>query len=142
LDAAGYLKARVEEQIERYYRPKARLNANRAEQFRWVETGLAAAAALLGAYASFSESAAWGQWVAVLTTIGGSVSAHAAAGRYDFQATTFFATAKQLQDLTNGWRASGKPASSPEWSAFVRSCEEVISAENRGWMAKLDQNQA
>jgi hypothetical protein len=24
------------------------------------------------------------------------------------------------------------------WSEFVTACEEAISAENRGWMAKLD----
>jgi hypothetical protein len=31
---------------------------------------------------------------------------------------------------------SGNVAPSPEWTQFVKSCEEVISAENRGWMAK------
>jgi hypothetical protein len=130
LDPDGYLQARIYQQIATYYRPKARL-----------ETGFAGLAALLGAYASFAGSKAVGPWVAVLTTTGGSLSAHAAASRYDFQATTFFATARQLEDLTHDWQMSVKPVPSKEWSEFVRACEEVISAENRGWMAKLDQNQ-
>ena len=141
LDPDGYLKARVHQQISTYYRPKARLNARRAEQARWLETAFAALAALLGAYASFAGSKAFGPWVAVLTTSGGSISAHAAAGRYDFQATTFFATAQQLEDLSHDWQMPAKSAPSKEWTEFVRDCETVISAENRGWMAKLDQNQ-
>jgi SMODS and SLOG-associating 2TM effector domain 1/Protein of unknown function (DUF4231) len=141
LEPEGYLERRVQQQIANYYRPKAKLNAMRAEQFRWVETFFAAAAALLGAYASFSGRVGFGPWVAVLTTAAGTISAHAAASRYDFQATTFVATARQLEDLMHGWRDPPKKAPSKEWSEFVRACEETISAENRGWMAKLEQNQ-
>jgi hypothetical protein len=77
----------------------------------------------------------------VLTTTAGAVAAHAAASRYDLQATTFFATARQLEDLAHEWKASARDAPSKEWSDFVRACEEAISAENRAWMAKLDSNQ-
>jgi len=142
LDADGYLRARVTEQVTDFYRPKAKLNATRAQQFRGAETSLAALAALLGGYASFWGATSVGYWVAVLTTIAGSISTHAAAGRYDFQTTAYYATARQLEDLRNGWQASGKTAPSKEWSEFVRACEEAISAENRGWMAKLDQDKA
>jgi hypothetical protein len=30
------------------------------------------------------------------------------------------------------------PTDTKDWSEFVRTCEDVIAAENRGWMAKLD----
>jgi hypothetical protein len=142
LDPNGYLSTRVTQQIEEYYRPKARRNAILAERLHWLEIGLAGLAAILSAVATFlgdPTSAKVGPWVAVLTTIGGNIAAHAAASRYDFQATTFFATARQLEDLTQDWRASGESAPSKTWSEFVRSCEETISAENRGWMAKLDE---
>jgi hypothetical protein len=142
LDADDYLNRRIYQQINEYYRPNARRNAELAERFRWAEIALAGLAATLSAVAtSLGEpgSAKLGPWVAVLTTIGGSIAAHAAASRYDFQATTFFATARQLDDLALDWQASGKPAPSKEWSEFVRACEEAISAENRGWMAKLDE---
>jgi hypothetical protein len=140
LNAEAYLQGRVYEQISTYYGPKAKLNATRAEQFRWVETAFAGLAAFFGAYASFSGSKAFGPWAAVLTTSGGSISSHAAASRYDFQATTYFATARQLRDLAHVWETSLHPVPSKEWSDFVRGCETVISAENRGWMAKLEQN--
>jgi hypothetical protein len=142
LDPNGYLNTRVTQQIEEYYRPKARRNAMLAERLHWLEIGLAGVAAILGAVATFlgdPTSAKVGPWVAVLTTIGGNIAAHAASSRYDFQATTFFATARQLEDLAQDWRASGESAPSKTWSEFVRSCEETISAENRGWMAKLDE---
>jgi SMODS and SLOG-associating 2TM effector domain 1/Protein of unknown function (DUF4231) len=144
LDADAYLRERVYQQINKYYRQNAKKNAELAERFRWAEIVLAGLAAVLSAIAtaiSGSGSAMLGPWVAVLTTIGGTIAAHAAANRYDFQATTFFATARQLEDLAQDWQAAGKPALSKEWSDFVRACEGVISAENRGWMAKLDEKQ-
>ena len=142
LDTADYLQLRVYQQINDYYRPNAKKNAELAERFRWATIAMAGLAAVLSAGATFvgaEGSATMGPWVAVVTTIGGSISTHAAAGRYDFQATTYFATARQLLDLALGWQAGGKAAPSKEWSQFVRGCEEAISAENRGWMAKLDQ---
>ena len=142
LDADAYLQRRVYQQIDKYYRPNAQRNAQLAERFRWAEISMAGFAAVLSAVATFfgdPGSAKLGPWVAVLTTVGGSIAAHAAASRYDFQATTFFATARQLGDLALDWQAAGKPAPSKEWSEFVRACEEAISAENRGWMAKLDE---
>ena len=152
LDTAGYLEGRVNEQIVNYYRKNAKTNASRAIQFRWAEIILAGVAAILSGVATFfggvdpqaaEGSASAGElagWVAVLTTIGASIATHAAASRYEFQATTYFATARQLEDLARDWASSGATAPSPEWSAFVRACEEAISAENRSWMAKLDKN--
>ena len=144
-----YLAARVYHQIDEYYEPKAALNAQMARRFRFFEILLAILTAVLSgvatAYAggdSANIKAHLGSWVAVLTTIGGSIAAYTLASRYDFQATTFLATAAQLKDLVGDWRTSGaKAPPSLEWSAFVRGCEEAISAENRGWMAKLEAQQ-
>jgi hypothetical protein len=141
LNAEEYIEQRVEQQIEKYYRPKARRFAVLSERFRNAEIALAAVAALFGATATYAPALRLGPWVAVLTTVVGSVAAHAAGGRFDFQATTFFATARQLDDLVVDWRSSGKTAPGKEWSEFVRACEDTISAENRGWMAKLDNGQ-
>jgi hypothetical protein len=146
LSADDYLDKRINSQIEKYYLPNAKKNARMADQFRFIEVALALLAAALGGVATFVTSHPQpvgvpafhlGPWVAVLTTVGGSIAAYAAASRYDFQATTFFATAIQLEDLAREWGNSGKAQPSPEWSTFVRKCEEAISAENRSWMAKL-----
>lgn len=152
LPPADYLEQRVRSQINEYYRPKAAMNAARAIQFRWAEIILAGVAAVLSGVATYlgapdpqsaDGSAFTGElasWVAVLTTIGTSIAAHAAASRYEIQATTFYATARQLQDLADDWATSGATAPSGEWSAFVRAFEQTISAENRAWMAKLDKD--
>lgn len=136
-----YIGRRVREQITNYYRPKALLNASRARFFRRAETVVAALAFALGAAATgFQVTAAGnktiGAWVAVLTTIGATLVAHAAASRYDMQARVYFATARELEDLIHDWgrRATGVAT----WAEFVARCEDAISAENRGWMAKLD----
>jgi hypothetical protein len=146
LDHEQYIEKRVLQQIRTYYQPKAQKNAWQAEVFNWAEIGFAAIAALLGAVATFSGDASsvssqLGTWVAVLTTIAGSIAAHAAASRFEFQAATFYATARQLKDLEGAWRSNKAQGDIAEWSKFVRGCEDVISAENRDWMAKLDQNQ-
>jgi hypothetical protein len=142
-----YLARRIHQQIEDYYLKKGEENAAMAERFRFAEVVLAALAAVLSAVATFVANDRshtvyvgfqLGPWVAVLTTIGGSIAAYAAASRYDFQATTFYATAAQLKDLARDWSDSGATQPSQAWSTFVRRCEEVISAENRGWMAKLE----
>jgi hypothetical protein len=140
LDPAAYIRVRVRQQVDEYYRPKARRTAVLAARFRWAEIALTGIAAALGALAT-SElvSVKLGPWVAVLTTVAGAVAAHAAANRYDFEATTFYATAKELSDLEQDWQLSGQSAPGKAWSDFVRACEHVISAENRGWMAKLDE---
>jgi hypothetical protein len=138
LDADGYITMRVHQQIQEYYRPKARRFAVLADRFRTLEMILTGSAAVLGAGITYAAKFNLSPWVAVCTTAAASFAAHAAGGRLDFQATTFFATARQLNDLVLDWKTSGKQAPSKEWSEFVRACEDTISAENRGWMAKLD----
>jgi hypothetical protein len=148
LDAEAYLRDRVSGQIEKYYEPKAKTNADLSERFRLIAVALAGLAALLSGVATFLVTSSGAElagklpplapWVAVLTTIGGSIAAYAAASRYDFQSTAYYATAARLRDLLRDWKASGKGAPSPEWSELVRQCEEAISVENRGWMAKFD----
>ncbi len=145
LDPDAYIERRVRNQIDLYYRPGARNNASRARAFRRAELAMAALAAALGGVAAGLRLAPGsgppsrlGAWVAVLTTIGGAIAAHAAASRYDQQARAYFATARQLEDLLNEWTAHGRPQDPASWSSFVSACEEAISAEDRGWMAKLD----
>jgi hypothetical protein len=139
LDAGGYLEVRVRQQITDYYRPKAKQFAHLAQRAQTIGIVLAGLAAVLSAIVTVTGSAYVGPWIAVLTTVSGSVAAYAAGNRYDFQTTTFAATARQLEDLANAWTASGRPAPSQAWSELVRACEGAISAENRGWMAKLDE---
>ena len=139
-----YLEKRVDGQIG-WYRQRARENARKARRFRNIELALATAAGALGAAAgvwgdsiSFQGGAfLFGPWVAVLTTIGGALTTHIAASRYDSLATSYFATARRLQHLRSGWPPrGGGTAPSRAWSEFVNACENAISVENEGWMAE------
>lgn len=146
LQPDDYLKRRINDQVEAYYRPEARRNASLADGCRWLSLGLSTSAALLGAVAAALKLGAHagtgadviGAWIAVLTTLGASVIAHAAASRFTENARSYFATARQLEDLRDDWIARGRPGDVGQWSAFVAACEETISAENRAWMAKMD----
>ena len=139
-----YLQLRVTDQIN-WYLKKAGIYTDKATQFRSVELILAVAAALLAAAAGVwgdtlvvaGKSVAIGAWVAVLTTIGGTLTAHIAAARYDHLVTSYSATAHQLRNLVVQWPpAEGGAVPSAQWSEFVRDCEEAISKENESWMAK------
>lgn len=144
-----YLENRVREQIG-WYEDKARYNSSRARVFRFIELVLAIAAVALGAAAGVwgeeillgGWSFTFGAWVAVLTTVGGALTAHIGASRYDSLFTGYSATANRLTDLATQWPPSdGGTAPSPEWSAFVNECENAISVENEGWKAKWTQEE-
>jgi hypothetical protein len=143
LDAQAYIDRRVTQQIEQYYRRKARLYAGHLRAFRRCEAIFALVAAGLGALTAVSAIPATGLkpvigvWVAVLTTLAASIGAHVAASRYDFIVTSYYATARRLEDLVNEWRSDGSPPTGPRWSQFVRDCEQAISVENESWMAKF-----
>lgn len=143
-----YIKLRIETQIEDYYRRKARLYARRLALLRGSEFALGLAATALSAAAAFfsantrptptADASGIGQaaWVAVLTTLGGALAAHIAGTRYDFLVMSYYATARRLEDLVDGWRLDGSPSDLTRWSAFVRACEQAISVENESWLAK------
>jgi hypothetical protein len=155
LPPAEYVKQRVEDQVEKYYRAKARLYAGRLAVLRGLELVLGLAATVLAALAAFIGGSGEPQppggpggaatsvaaWVAVLTTLGAALAAHIAAGRYDFLVMSYYATARQLEDLVNTWRSDGAPTDPAAWSAFVRACEDAISVENESWLAKWAEQQ-
>ena len=139
-----YLKNRVSDQID-WYQEKSRLHSDKAAWLRNMEFFLAIAAALLaaltGVFGGELMVRGWsieiGAWVAVLTTIGGTLTAHVAAARYDHIVTSYSATAFQLRHLKMHWPPDGGGSvPSVEWSTFVRRCEDAISKENESWLAK------
>ena len=140
MNASLYLEHRVARQIERYYQ-LAKAGGRRAQIFHWIQLALVTLAAVASTLTIViaERPTQLDSWTAVLTTIVGGVVAYAAGTRYALQATMALASVRELQDLIDGWQASGKTAPSPDWSEFVRACEAVISAESRCWMAKTDQ---
>lgn len=146
LPPAEYVKQRVDQQVEGYYRKKARLYARRLATLRGFELGLGLLATVLAALAAFIGGATQqptaagtnntAAWVAVLTTLGAALAAHIAASRYDFLVMSYYATARRLEELANTWRSDGCLADPTAWSAFVQASEAAISVENESWLAK------
>jgi SMODS and SLOG-associating 2TM effector domain 1/Protein of unknown function (DUF4231) len=133
-DYGSYLRVRVDGQVEDYYRPKARQLQVRLSQFRRVEVVLAVAGVVLGALAVSLAEVGLGAWIAVVTTVSASVTAHVGATRYEYQLIEYLRTADELTRLRRDAAATTSPI---ELDQLVVQCERVISIQNEGWMAKL-----
>jgi hypothetical protein len=137
----GYIDARVNQQIEHYYYPRARENAQAAQMLRSAEFALGLLAVALGALSGSDELmkslpalSSLAPWVGVVTTAGGAVTAHLAASRYDHSAATFFATGERLRGLRDEWLAAPAPDDATRVAQFVDDIERAISAENEAWV--------
>jgi hypothetical protein len=129
-----YITKRINAQIDGYYYPKAKENADKGNLFRNAEFGLGLLAAVLGALAATEVIVpGLGFGVAIVTTATGAITAYLAAGRYDYQAISYYGTADRLKSLRNGFVGSAR---TPEAiSDFVDRCEQAISSENEAWLA-------
>jgi hypothetical protein len=136
LSNEDYISRRVQGQARDFYRPRAEAYRASAKRLKRVEFVLALAATLITAVATVTGKTALISGIsfdiaaltAVLTTIASSVLAHIEASRLDYQATSYLAAARRLEDLLSGERG--------EWSDFVNACENIIATENGSWMAK------
>lgn len=134
-DVPTYVQKRVRSQIDDYYRPRARTMHGRIRRARWTETALGAVGALLGVIGTTGGIPGASAWVAVLTTLTGTVAAHIAGSRWEFQEIEYQRTAAQLEQLTTRHATISTPTAADD-DAFVAECEQVISIENEGWMAR------
>jgi hypothetical protein len=133
-DLESYMKVRVEGQIVGYYRKNARNLARTLERFRLLTGVLAVTGLILGAAAGTWEVDRLAGWVPVVTTIGAAVAAHVAAERYSYLLLEYTRTADELDRVLH---RRGRIASMTN-DQIVRHTENVISIQNEGWMAKLN----
>lgn len=139
-----YCSKRVKEQASNFYKPKAKFNQKRADVIRLAEITLATIGMLLSILAAiwggpvelFGNSIITAAWVAVITTIAGALSAHAAASKFEALVISYLATANRLDYLVTKADTNNYVIPSEEWSKFVNECEVVISSQNESWMAE------
>ena len=131
LDA--YVAERLTRQIESYYRPRAARLKVRLGRVRAAGLALGATGAVLAALAGALGLGALAAWVAVVTTVSATLTAHAAAARYEYQLVEYLRTGAELERLRGRRPAAGDQAGEDD---FVARCESVISIQNEGWMAK------
>jgi hypothetical protein len=141
-DIDSYIKLRVQQQINGYYKPKGEEAQRRADLARTCVFILALVGAALGGAAGVvsneSATVSLAAWVAVATTVTGAIATHASAARYQQNAITYLQTARQLDAIVTAWEVSppaeGDATASGE--RLVQRCEDVISVENQAWMAR------
>jgi hypothetical protein len=131
-DVNDYIEVRLDGQI-RYYRGAAEKAAGAVFRNRTIQFLLAGVAALIGAAGALLDQLTIASWVAVITTIGASIAAYVAAGRYEHLVLNYVSTARRLEYLKNRWLADPQPDPCP----FVAECEAAISSQNEGWMAEF-----
>jgi hypothetical protein len=129
-DADSYIAARVKEQIERFYRPRAALYTKRVRRLTSAGSLLAGLAVLLSALGGAFGWSGAAAWVPVVTTITTALAAHGSASRYEELIMEYLNTAKKLEELCLFRRAADLPD-----AAFIEACELVMAAENKGWKA-------
>jgi hypothetical protein len=130
-DIGTYITHRVDDQIDGYYRPRAREYETRVRWLRRAGDALGTLAVVFGAIAAAFGITDLAAWVPVVTTIATALVAHIAANRYDHQIIEFLRTASQLE-LLRDQRLLRKM----DDAEFVDACEDVISVENQGWMTR------
>jgi hypothetical protein len=138
-DLTSYFAVRVTEQIDGYYRRRARELQRRLRWFRAWGITLGGVGVIVGTVVAAGASTSLAPWIAVITTISTALAVHVAADRYDFQLIEFLRTAERLDQLQ---RKAAATADSTELGALAAEAEEVISIENEGWMAKLAEDPA
>jgi hypothetical protein len=142
ITADEYLKQRVELQIHDYYEKHAETEQRIVSLYRIAEVVLAILGAGLAAWAGFTGNGNVSHWAAVVTTAIAALAANLAAGRHEYQVTTYTATALRLKRLSSRFRdrhPPGKWGTPDEIDSLVTECEAAISVENQGWMAQWQQ---
>ena len=136
LSPDDYLKLRVQDQIEDYYEPQAAKNRRLVRRFHGWAFALGLLSGGLGATSALSAATS-SLWLGVIASISASMAAFLAAGRYEYLATSYQATADRLKWIVADWRsAGGADPTGAHWHRVVDACEQAISVENSGWMAE------
>jgi hypothetical protein len=129
-----YLIARAQQQAD-WHRNKAVEHANRARQFRIYQLIATIVGAILASAGGVLPGSYLASWTAAATTIAAAIGTHLTADQHKQIAASYTATAGQLDRLI----AAIDPATaSPERQArFVTDVEQVLAAQNNGWVELL-----
>ncbi|MEM8714708.1 MAG: DUF4231 domain-containing protein, partial [Cyanobacteria bacterium P01_G01_bin.4] len=135
LSMDDYLEWRVNDQVRKYYEPKAIEYQQKLKLLKSLSFGLGLSGAVLGGIsaADIDWSAAW---VAVIGTISGAIAAFTFAGRYRYLMTSYTLTARRLKWIHNAWQRLSDSEKSQKLGTFVHNFENVLSIENNSWVAE------
>lgn len=151
LDRPGYLKYRLEPQIQGFYIRTARQQARKSELLKEFQAILAVGSSMIGIVAGSAGGAAAsvkagaggqavfshfardiGIWGASLATAASSFGSFVESGKYDDQVVERSTAAQRLENLYLRLPNFVGPGSE-DWTVFVLQCEEVIASTSKQW---------
>ena len=135
LDIDEYIKVRVQEQINQFYRPQARFHRQEAKRLRNCEFVLGICAAFLGlSGAIFNLANITTAWVAIITNCAAIFTIQLTAERHDFLVISYSATAARLEILLERLQEARRTGKSrDDQIRILEECEMTISNENKAW---------
>lgn len=140
LTADEYVSERVRNAAQNYYELAASRRAYRAHMLREVEFGLGLIAVVIGALSAGTANvpglAGFGPWVAVLTTAGSAVAAHAMSWRLEQEASLLSGTARRLRATADAWSIDPNRSHPDRVRKLVDECEAAIATENQSWVVE------
>ncbi|MFI1377897.1 DUF4231 domain-containing protein [Embleya sp. NPDC020886] len=134
-DVDGYVRERVDGQADGYYRDRVVRMRRGLVRIRFAEFVLSLTGMALAVVAGTAGGDRLGAWVPVVTTVSASVMLYGYGVRYQENLISFARTAEQLRRLRDD-RTARMPLDPAEEARFVERCENVISIETQGWMAR------
>ena len=136
-DLPTYISARVQQQVDGYYRPQSAAMKHRADRYRFAERALAILALLLSFATTITGWQGFAAWSPVITTVVAAVAAHTGVQRYDALALEYARTYEQLERLLLNRSAASVDAQAQKADDdFVAAAEGVISIQNGAWMSR------
>jgi SMODS and SLOG-associating 2TM effector domain 1/Protein of unknown function (DUF4231) len=137
LDLPAYIDKRITNQVDGYYLKQVTDLSRRRDRWQLVQRALLYLSATLGAAAAIWPGAgsAAAAWVAVLTTMVGSVGAHIEGSRFDHLIVAYRSTADRLAALRSRHLDDLSKGRAVDFGALVDAAEDAISVENQAWMA-------
>ncbi|WP_406280848.1 DUF4231 domain-containing protein [Embleya sp. NBC_00896] len=134
-DVDSYVRERIDRQADGYYRDQVLRMRRGVARIRFAEFVLAVTGMALAIVAGTSDTQRLGAWVPVVTTVSVSVMLYGYGVRYQENLISFARTAEQLRRLRDD-RSARMPLDPAEEARFVERCENVVSIETQGWMAR------
>jgi hypothetical protein len=129
-----YVEERAQKQAS-WHKDKAVQHRKSARTLRFYQLAATAAGAVLAAIAGALPGAHLAAWTAAATTIAAAFGTHLAARQHQRIATSYAATADQLERLIVG--VDVKTVSADRQAQFVADVERVLAAQNEGWLDLL-----
>ena len=130
----SYRNKRAQAQAD-WHRAKVARHVAIARRLRFCQLGATAVGAVLAAIAGALPGAHLAAWTAAATTIAAAFAAQITATQHERVATSYAATADQLERLVDG--VDPKTASADRQAQFVADVERVLAVQNEGWVDLL-----